>query len=46
MTARSPKFGAPVVRFAFGVLLEGGQQQQAPVAAEKQRRVMQACMSF
>ena len=31
-----------------GVLLGGGgqQQQQAPVAAEKQRRVMHACMSF
>jgi hypothetical protein len=33
--------------FAVWELLDGGQeQQQAPVAAEKQRRVMQACMSF
>jgi hypothetical protein len=29
------------------MLLEGDQQQQqAPVAAEKQRRAMHACMSF
>jgi len=28
------------------LLLGRRQQQQAPVAAEKQRRVMHACMSF
>jgi hypothetical protein len=31
----------------IAVLLgDGQQQQQAPLAAEKQRRVMHACMSF
>jgi hypothetical protein len=32
--------------FGVDLLLGRGQQQQAPVAAEKQRRVMHACMSF
>jgi hypothetical protein len=49
MTARSPGVSAFLSRDLLGeVLLEDGgqQQQQAPVAAEKQRRVMHACMSF
>jgi hypothetical protein len=53
MTARPPGLGVPVFGFASWdllgeVLLGGGgqQQQHAPVAAEKQRRVMHTCMSF
>ncbi|MBR1175712.1 hypothetical protein JQ617_17280 [Bradyrhizobium sp. KB893862 SZCCT0404] len=52
MAARSPKLGVPVLEvqvleFWYEVLLgDDQQQQQAPVAAEKQRRVMHACMSF
>ncbi|MGY8704545.1 hypothetical protein RAD16_02210 [Bradyrhizobium sp. 18BD] len=46
MTARPPKLGVPVLKMTVWVLLGGDQQQQqAPVAAEKQRRVMHACMS-
>ncbi|MCK1308080.1 MULTISPECIES: hypothetical protein [unclassified Bradyrhizobium] len=53
MTARPPGLGVPVFGFSSWdllgeVLLGGGgqQQQHAPVAAEKQRRVMHACMSL
>ncbi|MBB4262411.1 MULTISPECIES: hypothetical protein [unclassified Bradyrhizobium] len=47
MTARSPEFRRSCLAIAMWMLLgRGQQQQQAPVAAEKQRRVMHASMSF
>ncbi|MCS3731114.1 hypothetical protein [Bradyrhizobium betae] len=47
MAARSPGYRR-FLSGIFGVSLllgRGQQQQQAPVAAEKQRRVMHTCMS-
>ncbi|MBB4378483.1 MULTISPECIES: hypothetical protein [unclassified Bradyrhizobium] len=47
MTARSPEFRRSCLAIAMWMLLgRGQQQQQAPVAAEKQRGVMHACMSL